>query len=78
MAITTSAMMMAPRINDGLPLRATDGSEIGFVGLNGSFLCGGVLVKKREEWELLRQSHSSLDAVLSHIGVPVMEMESNI
>jgi sulfate adenylyltransferase (ADP) / ATP adenylyltransferase len=78
MAMTTSAMIMAPRISEGLSLHGMDGSDLGFVGMNGSFLCGGVLVKKREEWELLRQSHSSLDTILSRIGVPATDAESNM
>jgi ATP adenylyltransferase len=69
--MTTSAIILCPRISEGVTLRASDGSEVGTVALNGSFLSGGALVKRREEWEHLRMSPSALDEVLVGIGVPL-------
>jgi sulfate adenylyltransferase (ADP) / ATP adenylyltransferase len=77
--MTTSAIVLCPRTNEGVPLHDNEGSELGFVALNGSFLSGGVLVKRKEEWEQLRKSQLALDSVLAGIGVPLKaDFESNI
>src|SRR5258707_12822585 len=54
MGMTPHAMIMCPRISEGVILHSEDGNEVGFVAMNGSLLAGGVMVKQKEEWEYLR------------------------
>jgi ATP adenylyltransferase len=51
-------------------LRREDGSDIGFVSLNGTTLGGTMMVKHQEEWDLLRSKPEMLDSILSGIGFP--------
>jgi sulfate adenylyltransferase (ADP) / ATP adenylyltransferase len=76
--MTKSSIIMCPRISEGVLLRRSDGSEVGFIALNGSLLSGGALVKQEEEWEYFQQTPSALDEVLAGIGVPVKANGSNI
>lgn len=70
LALTTSGMAILPRRSEGTMLRRHDGSEIGFVALNGTTLGGTMMVKHREEWDLLRSCPELLDDILTAIGIP--------
>lgn len=48
----------------------SDGSEIGFVALNGTTLGGTMMVKHEEEWNTLRSQPEKLDSILAAIGIP--------
>lgn len=50
-------------------LKRSDGSEIGFVALNGTTLGGTMMVKHREEWDILRSQRGKLDSILHAIGI---------
>ena len=77
--MTTSAMILCPRVSEGVTLRSTDESEIGSVALNGSFLSGSMLVKRREGWDHLQRMSSALDDILGGVGVPLsVDGESNM
>jgi ATP adenylyltransferase len=70
MGMTTSAMIMCPRVAEGKLLLKQDGSEVGFVALNGTVLAGGLMVKGNQEWNYLRETPLALEEVLTSIGVP--------
>ncbi|KAL1612036.1 bifunctional AP-4-A phosphorylase/ADP sulfurylase [Paraconiothyrium brasiliense] len=75
LAMTTAGMAIIPRRNEGHMLRRDDGTDIGYVQLNGTVLGGTLMVKFQEEWDTLRQHPEKLDAVLEAIGLPrTMEM----
>jgi ATP adenylyltransferase len=69
-AMTTSGMVMMPRRAEGTMLRQEDGSEIGFVALNGTALGGTMMVKHQEEYDALREKPELLDTILTAIGIP--------
>ncbi|PSN63207.1 HIT-like protein [Corynespora cassiicola Philippines] len=70
LALTLSGMAIIPRRAEGCMLRRDDGTEVGFVALNGTVLGGTLMVKGQEEWEYLRGGEGRLDKVLAGIGVP--------
>jgi ATP adenylyltransferase len=70
LALTISGMAILPRRSEGTMLLRQDGSEVGFVALNGTTLGGTMMVKHQEEWNLLRDSPELLDEILTAIGIP--------
>lgn len=70
MAMTTEGMVVIPRRSEGTMLRSSDGSETGFVALNGTTLGGTMLVKNQAEWDVLRSQRGKLDSILNAIGIP--------
>ncbi|KAF2438668.1 hypothetical protein P171DRAFT_458360 [Karstenula rhodostoma CBS 690.94] len=70
MAMTTKGIAIVPRRNEGHMLRRDDGTDIGFVQLNGTLLGGTLMVKFQEEWDTLRQHPKTLDDILEAIGIP--------
>ncbi|CAO2657197.1 Nn.00g033230.m01.CDS01 [Neocucurbitaria sp. VM-36] len=70
LAMTTAGMAILPRRSEGTMLQRDDGSEIGFVALNGTTLGGTMMVKNQEEWDTLRKKPEMLDHILTAIGVP--------
>ena len=77
LALTTSFMAICPRRKEGEMLRRSDGSEVGLVALNGTLLAGTLMVKGEDEWNMLRNSNTSLDDVLGAIGFPHSATKSN-
>jgi sulfate adenylyltransferase (ADP) / ATP adenylyltransferase len=78
-AMLLSGMAMCPRLREGVVLTRDGGTEIGFVGINGTVLGGTLMVKRKDEWDFLRDSKEALNDVLQGIGVPsTSQMESNI
>jgi ATP adenylyltransferase len=67
--MTIEGMAILPRIAEGSSLRRDDGTEIGFVALNGTALGGTLMVKQEEEWNLLREQPEKLDSILRAIGI---------
>lgn len=47
LAMTTSGMAILPRRSEGTMLQRDDGSEIGFVALNGTTLGGTMMVSRK-------------------------------
>ncbi|KAF3045652.1 bifunctional AP-4-A phosphorylase/ADP sulfurylase [Didymella heteroderae] len=70
LAMTTAGMVVLPRRSEGTMLRRSDGSDIGFVALNGTTLGGTMLVKNQGEWDVLRSQRGKLDSILDAIGIP--------
>ncbi|KAF2632669.1 Ap4A phosphorylase-like protein II [Macroventuria anomochaeta] len=70
LAITIEGMVVLPRRSEGTMLKRPDGSEIGFVALNGTTLGGTMMVKHQEEWDVLRSQQGKLDSILNAIGIP--------
>jgi ATP adenylyltransferase len=70
LALTTSGMAILPRRSEGTMLRRYDGSEVGFIALNGTTLGGTMMVKHQEEWDLLRDRPELLDDILTAVGIP--------
>ncbi|KAF2031284.1 Ap4A phosphorylase-like protein II [Setomelanomma holmii] len=75
LAMTTAGMCILPRRAEGTMLRREDGSEVGFVALNGTTLGGTMMVKYQEEWDLLRKWPEMLDHILLAIGIPRADLE---
>jgi sulfate adenylyltransferase (ADP) / ATP adenylyltransferase len=71
MAMTSSSMTLCPRRSEGSTLHREDGSEAGFVALNGTILGGTLMVKETEEWKILKSDSRVLDGLLARIGVPI-------
>jgi ATP adenylyltransferase len=69
-AMTTTGMVMMPRRSEGTMVHREDGSEIGFVALNGTTLGGTMMVKHQEEYDALRKKPELLDTILTAIGIP--------
>jgi ATP adenylyltransferase len=69
-AMTTTGMVMMPRSSEGTMVHREDGSEIGFVALNGTTLGGTMMVKYQEEYDALRKKPELLDTILTAIGIP--------
>lgn len=59
-----------PRRAEGTMLRREDGTEIGFVALNGTTLGGTMMVKHQQEWDALRERPEMLHDILTAIGIP--------
>lgn len=70
LAMTTTGMAICPRRSEGSMLRRDDGTDIGFVTLNGTTLGGTLMVKHQEEWDVLRAQPEKLDSILEAIGIP--------
>ncbi|RAR00547.1 5',5'''-P-1,P-4-tetraphosphate phosphorylase 2 [Stemphylium lycopersici] len=70
LAMTTAGMVILPRRAEGTWLRRDDGTNIGFVALNGTTLGGTLMVKHQDEWDMLRNEAGLLDTILSGIGIP--------
>ncbi|KAJ4409650.1 bifunctional AP-4-A phosphorylase/ADP sulfurylase [Didymella pomorum] len=70
LAMTTEGMVVLPRRSEGTMLKRPDGSEIGFVAINGTTLGGTMLVKDQEEWDVLRSQRGKLDSIMNAIGIP--------
>ena len=70
LGITTSYMMLMPRLRDGVDLVNEEGEEVGFVSLNGTALAGTLMVKKWEEWKCLRaKGPQGIDKVFGGVGL---------
>lgn len=69
--MTTTGMVIMPRRTEGSTLRRDDGSDIGFVALNGTTLGGTMMVKHQEEWNVLQAQPEKLDSILKTIGIPL-------
>lgn len=70
LAMTTAGMVILPRRAEGTMLRRDNGTEIGFVALNGTTLGGTMMVKHQDEWDTLRNTPGLLDTILAGIGIP--------
>jgi ATP adenylyltransferase len=70
LAMTTSAMAIVPRRNEGAPIKNDQGVEVGSVALNGTLLAGTLMVKLEAEWNALRDDEVQLDDILTAIGIP--------
>ncbi|KAF2192690.1 5',5'''-P-1,P-4-tetraphosphate phosphorylase 2 [Zopfia rhizophila CBS 207.26] len=70
LAMTTTAMAICPRRSEGCMLRRDDGTNVGFVALNGTTLGGTLMVKFQDEWDTLRAQPEKLDSILEAIGIP--------
>ncbi|KAH7126836.1 Ap4A phosphorylase-like protein II [Dendryphion nanum] len=70
LAMTTDVMAIMPRRSEGGTLQLDDGTEIGFIMLNGTTLGGTLMVKYEEEWNVLREQPTKLDDILTSIGFP--------
>jgi ATP adenylyltransferase len=70
LAMTLEGMAICPRRAEGSMLRRDDGTEIGFIALNGTTLGGTLMVKHQEEWDVLRAQPEKLESILEAIGIP--------
>ncbi|EKG13917.1 hypothetical protein MPH_08916 [Macrophomina phaseolina MS6] len=81
MALTTEAMVIAPRRRGGdVLLKTADGSSslessgdddaAGVVELNGTVLGGTLMVKAERQWDLLRSEPRALTELLEATGIP--------
>lgn len=70
LAMTLEGMAICPRRAEGEMLKREDGTEIGFIALNGTTLGGTLMVKHQEEWDVLRAQPEKLESILETIGIP--------
>jgi ATP adenylyltransferase len=70
LAMTTSGMAILPRRSEGSMLKNDDGTDVGYVELNGTALGGTLMVKNQAEWDILRMKPENLDTILKDIGIP--------
>jgi ATP adenylyltransferase len=75
LGFTDRIMVLCPRNCEGKAIRNSEGQEVGFVGPNGSFLGGTLLVKSEAEWNILRNDEFKLKDILSAIGLPPKKAE---
>lgn len=70
LALTDRAMVLCPRMSEGLQINSGNGDLIGPISLNGTILGGTLLVKTEQEWDALIKNEEKLKDVLQAIGVP--------
>jgi ATP adenylyltransferase len=70
LALTDKAMVLCPRLSEGLEIKGSNGDLVGPVSLNGTLLGGTLLVKSKQEWDALRNDENKLRDILQAIGVP--------
>ncbi|KAG6157325.1 hypothetical protein E4U11_005295 [Claviceps purpurea] len=70
LGLTSTRMVLCPRLAEGGPVLDQDGHEVGRLSLNGTLLAGTALVKNAVEWDTLRGQPSGLVDVLRRIGIP--------
>jgi ATP adenylyltransferase len=70
LGMTTKALMLVPRRREGTALRGPNGEDVGFAAFNGTVLAGTMMVKKQDEWDLLRGNDALLNDLLKDIGIP--------
>lgn len=70
LALTDRAMVLCPRISEGLQINSDNGDLIGPISLNGTILGGTLLVKTEQEWNALIKNEEKLKDILQAIGVP--------
>jgi sulfate adenylyltransferase (ADP) / ATP adenylyltransferase len=70
LALTDRAMVLCPRLSEGLEIKDSGGNVIGPISLNGTILGGTLLVKTEQEWDALRNDEENLKDVLQAIGIP--------
>lgn len=69
MGLTTASMVLCPRTQEGVKLQRDDGTETGYIALNGTVTGGTLMVKQLEDWEYLRKAPLVIDRILGAIGV---------
>jgi ATP adenylyltransferase len=75
LAMTTSRMMICPRLSETAQIPLDESSKRGLVNegsvsLNGTILAGTLMVKAESEWEALRCRPETLEGILETVGVP--------
>ena len=70
LALTDQAIVLCPRLSEGLEIKGSNGNLVGPVSLNGTMLGGTLLVKSEQEWDALRNDEKKLKKILQAIGVP--------
>ncbi|KAG5969443.1 hypothetical protein E4U58_001445 [Claviceps cyperi] len=70
LGLTSTRMVLCPRLSEGGSVLDQDGHEVGRLSLNGTLLAGTALVKNVVEWDTLRGQPSRLVDVLRRIGIP--------
>jgi ATP adenylyltransferase len=65
MAMTTSAMVLLPRVADAISL----GSGRGDVSLNGTILAGTLMVREKQQWDYLKSNPMALQDVIRRVGI---------
>ncbi|KAG6034755.1 hypothetical protein E4U19_005522 [Claviceps sp. Clav32 group G5] len=70
LGLTSTRIVLCPRLAEGGPVLDQDGHEVGRLSLNGTLLAGTALVKNAIEWDTLRGQPSGLVDVLRRIGIP--------
>jgi sulfate adenylyltransferase (ADP) / ATP adenylyltransferase len=70
LGMTVNAIVLCPRVSEGVPLKGGNDEELGAVALNGTMLAGTLMVKREDTWEYLKDSrHAGLDVVLKGVGL---------
>lgn len=75
LAMTTSRMMICPRVSEIAPIHLDESAKLGLVNegsvsLNGTILGGTLMVKAESEWLALRNQPGLLEGILQTVGLP--------
>lgn len=70
LGMTRDLMVIIPRRSEGRTVQRKDGSDIEYVGLNGTLLAGTLLVKNEELFDLLQADTTKIAEVLEAAGIP--------
>ena len=73
LAMTRSRMMLCPRRRESAELKVDEpGKSLGSINLNGTILAGTLMVKTRDEYDVLRDDDGPrLGGLLEAVGLPV-------
>ncbi|KAH0832652.1 hypothetical protein AYO21_04803 [Fonsecaea monophora] len=74
-AMTTERMAICPRRQEAVDIPGA-GPESS-VAINGTILAGTLMVKDETEWDVLRETHSLLDDMLTAIGFSLTSWKQN-
>lgn len=77
LGLTDRAMVVCPRVSEGIKIKSDKGELIGPVSLNGTVLGGTLLVKSEAEWNALRNDGTKLEEVLKSIGISPTILSTN-
>lgn len=70
LGMTKDVMVICPRRSEGRIVQRKDGTDVDFVGLNGTLLGGTLMVKNEELFDLLQIDTTKIADVLAATGIP--------
>ncbi|KAF8863743.1 HIT-like protein [Acephala macrosclerotiorum] len=78
LGLTDRAIVLCPRVSEGMKIQDEHGQLLGPIALNGTVLGGTLLVKTENEWNTLRSNESRLMEILNAIGISSKDCEGRL